>query len=108
MTSELPDSFFCDSCNHERETPFCAVCGERLTDNKFIGHNLQHLESECEEAARESRQARDQVQSLERKHEAEMAPAKERLSKAAAVCRDINQAKDWARENDIQHPNYRR
>lgn len=100
--------FPCERCDVDRNTPFCPVCGERLTDNEFIGHNIQHLGELNEEVSRECREASDRIREMESRHKCELQPLKDRHSKSAAKNKAIRDAIDWARKNDIQHPGYRR
>lgn len=99
---------FCVRCNSRRNTPFCPVCGEPLTANRFIGQTLQQLQAEGEDAGRTYRYASERISDFQRRYDADMKPLKESLDKASAVCQAIREAIDWARRNDIQHPNVRR
>jgi hypothetical protein len=105
---QIHSMFRCDRCNTERSTPFCPMCGERLTDNQFIGHDMQQLESEYEEFNQKCTAANDRIQILERKHGQEMEPAVKSLDYWIALRQQISEAKEWARKNDIQRPDCRK
>lgn len=98
----------CPRCNKVQTTPFCPTCGERLVKNPFIGYNLQQLVHENNDAVEAHRDIATSINHLRREHGAKLKPLEERRQKAAERCQQIKEAIDWARKNDIQHPDVRR
>jgi len=91
----------CKRCYQDRESPFCPVCGERLTGNPFIGHGARELAHSQEDASREMRHATDKVREIERKYEAELKEARKYQGGKAEVCRQLSEALDWAKLNHL-------
>lgn len=99
---------FCDYCNCNRDSPFCPACGDRLTTNKHIGLSMTQLTNMKEHAARELRQQLDAIKRVGRRHVEEMDPEENKRRELSDQLNELNEALEWAKKHDIQHPDYRR